>query len=61
MISLYDPGWTRRSVVMMSFNGDETWRQHRNKALGASGICDQCITPAIEMSWLSRLVEYESA
>ena len=45
----------------MSFNGDETWGQNRKKALGASGICDQYITPAIEMSWLSRLVEYESA
>jgi hypothetical protein len=45
---------------MVSFKGDETWRQNRQKALGESGICDQCITPAIEMSWRSRLVEYES-
>jgi hypothetical protein len=46
---------------MVRCKGDEPWRQHRHKALGASGICDQCITPAIEMSWLSRLVEDERA
>ena len=46
---------------MVSFKGDEPWRQNRQKALGASGICDQDLTPALEMSWLSRLEEDESA
>jgi hypothetical protein len=46
---------------MMSFNGDEPWRQNRHKALGESSICDQCLTPAIETCWPSGLVESEGA
>jgi hypothetical protein len=46
---------------MVSFTGDEPWRQHRKKALGESGSGDQCLTPATAMSRLSRLVEYASA
>jgi hypothetical protein len=46
---------------MVRFNGDDTWRQHRHKARGAFGVDGQCLTPAIKMPWLSRLVEDERA
>jgi hypothetical protein len=47
--------------MMVRFTGDEPGRQHRHEALGASGIGDSYTTPAMEMPWLSRLVEDDSA